>query len=103
LRYDPSYSRRLVHDPEFEAAYTALGRALNACATSVDVAAGDLLLIDNDVAVHGRAPFRPRYDGSDRWLKRTLVRLPRPRPVAERHEPGYGQLLVEPLPVREEV
>jgi hypothetical protein len=23
--------------------------------------------------VHGRTPFIPRYDGTDRWLKRALV------------------------------
>ena len=34
---------------------------------------GDLLVIDNDRAVHGRTPFTPRYDGTDRWLKRALV------------------------------
>jgi alpha-ketoglutarate-dependent taurine dioxygenase len=34
---------------------------------------GDVLVIDNDRAVHGRSPFVPRYDGTDRWLKRALV------------------------------
>jgi L-asparagine oxygenase len=31
------------------------------------------LIIDNAVAVHGRSPFTPRFDGSDRWLQRTFV------------------------------
>jgi alpha-ketoglutarate-dependent taurine dioxygenase len=35
--------------------------------------AGDVLVIDNERAVHGRTPFVPRYDGTDRWLKRALV------------------------------
>ncbi|MBK6763531.1 MAG: TauD/TfdA family dioxygenase [Micrococcales bacterium] len=35
--------------------------------------AGDLLVVDNDVAVHGRTPFTPRFDGTDRWLQRTFV------------------------------
>ena len=34
---------------------------------------GDLLIIDNTVAVHGRSPFTPRFDGTDRWLQRTFV------------------------------
>jgi len=34
---------------------------------------GDLLVIDNDRAVHGRTAFTPRYDGTDRWLRRALV------------------------------
>jgi hypothetical protein len=59
---------------------------------------GQLLLIDNDVAVHGRAPFTARYDGTDRWLKRVNIRLPgRLRNSAEASEDGYGQRLVEPF------
>lgn len=42
-------------------------------ATSVVLSAGDLLVVDNDVAVHGRTPFTPRFDGTDRWLQRTFV------------------------------
>ncbi|WP_399082001.1 hypothetical protein ACGH2B_29630 [Streptomyces sp. BBFR2] len=32
--------------------------------------ARDILLIDNHRAVHGRLPFRARYDGTERRLKR---------------------------------
>jgi len=32
--------------------------------------AGDILLIENRVMVHGRSAFRPRYDETDRWLVR---------------------------------
>jgi alpha-ketoglutarate-dependent taurine dioxygenase len=35
---------------------------------------GDLMLINNNTAVHGRKPFIARYDGTDRWLKRVLIR-----------------------------
>ncbi|MBM9510733.1 TauD/TfdA family dioxygenase [Actinacidiphila acididurans] len=31
---------------------------------------GDLLIVDNRQAVHGRTAFRPGYDGADRWLRR---------------------------------
>ena len=34
---------------------------------------GDLLIVDNNLAVHGRTPFEPRFDGTDRWLQRTFV------------------------------
>jgi L-asparagine oxygenase len=30
-------------------------------------------VVDNDLAVHGRTPFKPRFDGTDRWLQRTFV------------------------------
>lgn len=34
---------------------------------------GDFFFLDNFKAVHGRRPFVPRYDGTDRWLKRVCV------------------------------
>ncbi len=34
---------------------------------------GDLLILDNRRAVHGRTAFQPRYDGADRWLRRCFV------------------------------
>ena len=40
---------------------------------TLEARAGDLLIIDNTVAVHGRSPFTPRFDGTDRWLQRTFV------------------------------
>ena len=33
----------------------------------------DFCFIDNFKAVHGRRPDHPRYDGTDRWLKRVCV------------------------------
>lgn len=40
--------------------------------------AGDLLVINNKRAVHGRKSFQARYDGSDRWVKRLLTISPLP-------------------------
>ena len=34
----------------------------------------DLLVIDNEKTIHGRKPFQPRYNGTDRWVQRVLVR-----------------------------
>ncbi|MFE4397074.1 MULTISPECIES: TauD/TfdA family dioxygenase [Streptomycetaceae] len=34
---------------------------------------GDLIILDNRRAVHGRTDFTPRYDGNDRWLRRSFV------------------------------
>jgi L-asparagine oxygenase len=54
---------------------------------------GDLLVIDNRKAVHGRTGFVPRYDGRDRWLRRcfavTDIRIPHPRlrPASRVHRP----------------
>jgi len=41
--------------------------------TSVVLEPGDLLIVDNNVAVHGRSPFIARFDGADRWLQRAFV------------------------------
>lgn len=34
---------------------------------------GDLVVVDNRVAVHARTRFVPKYDGRDRWLQRAVV------------------------------
>lgn len=96
LRYDPSYSMLLTEDERFRSAYRRLGQALEAGSFAVPLAPGDLVVIDNDAAVHGRTAFQARYDGTDRWLKRLLVRSPRQRPAREALEHGYGQRQVDP-------
>lgn len=59
--------------PRAAAALDSLHRAVKLATRRVVLESGDLLVIDNDRAVHGRTPFTPRYDGTDRWLKRALV------------------------------
>jgi alpha-ketoglutarate-dependent taurine dioxygenase len=41
--------------------------------TDLVLQAGDICFIDNYRAVHGRRPFKARYDGTDRWLKRVNI------------------------------
>ena len=60
-------------DEEADDALGTLADATAACHTSVALVAGDLLVVDNSVAVHGRTPFTARFDGTDRWLQRTFV------------------------------
>ena len=60
-------------DVEAESALHALGAALAANHVAVALAAGDLVILDNDVVVHGRSPFEARYDGTDRWVQRIMV------------------------------
>lgn len=65
----------LMHgtDAAADAALRSLAEATAACHTGVVLEAGDLLIVDNAVAVHGRSPFTPRFDGTDRWLQRSFV------------------------------
>lgn len=58
---------------ESEYALNKMRDAVNASIDSIYLKAGDLLLIDNNRAVHGRSSFQPKYDGTDRWLKRLLT------------------------------
>lgn len=97
LRFDPAYTPLHRAGPAHRAAYRRLTDELARVSVAVPLAPGDVLVLDNDLVVHGRVPFRARYDGTDRWLKRTSVRVPgrRTRPAAERHEHGYGQRAVE--------
>ena len=60
-------------DTVADAALRVLAEATAAYHTSVALEAGDLLIVDNTVAVHGRTPFEARFDGTDRWLQRTFV------------------------------
>lgn len=98
MRYDPAYTPLDDADPEYRSAYAHLTDELERVCVTAALEPGELLLVDNDVAVHGRVPFTARYDGTDRWLKRVNIRLPdRRRRDAEAGENGYGQLLVRPF------
>ena len=60
-------------DPEAAEALEALRTVIRAEHISVALEAGDLLVVDNTLSVHGRSPFTARFDGTDRWLQRTFV------------------------------
>ncbi|MFE4975365.1 TauD/TfdA family dioxygenase [Kitasatospora sp. NPDC056651] len=93
MRYDPAYTPLEGADRAWREAYRRLGAELARVSVAVSLEPGDVLVVDNDLVVHGRVPFRARYDGTDRWLKRASVRVEgRPtRPLAEHDEHGYGQ------------
>ncbi|WP_063052560.1 TauD/TfdA family dioxygenase [Nocardia arthritidis] len=98
LRYDPAYTPLAEADAEYRAAYEQLAAELERVCVTATLSPGELLLVDNDVAVHGRVPFTARYDGTDRWLKRVNIRLPeRQRRAEEADENGYGQQIVAPF------
>jgi L-asparagine oxygenase len=58
------------HDLRGKAALRELSAALDASCREIMLEPGDLVLIDNHVAAHGRSAFIPRYDGKNRWLRR---------------------------------
>ena len=72
---------KIVYDKFFMRATSTAGRtaleelnqAIKSSVKKVALKSGELMIIDNRKTVHGRLPFTPRYDGTDRWLMRTLV------------------------------
>jgi Fe(II)/alpha-ketoglutarate-dependent arginine beta-hydroxylase len=72
VRMDPYF----MDPPEDDAAresFAELMREVDAALEDCVLEPGDVCFIDNYQAVHGRKPFKARYDGRDRWLKRINV------------------------------
>lgn len=72
-----------------EKALGELDAALEAASRNIRLLAGDLAVVDNRTAVHGRTSFRPRYDGQDRWLQRTFAVADLRRSRGLRRSDGY--------------
>lgn len=75
-----TYDRALMTGmtDETQDALSKLSDAIDKVTETIVLKTGELLLLNNRTAVHGRTPFQARYDGTDRWLKRVMVstRLP---------------------------
>lgn len=56
------------------AALDKFSEAIKLSIKEIVLETGDLLIIDNNKTIHGRKPFQPRYDGTDRWVQRMLVK-----------------------------
>ncbi|GGQ73912.1 TauD/TfdA family dioxygenase [Streptomyces pilosus] len=81
LRIDAPYTTALPGDDEAAEALAAITGELDRAQRDVVVGEGDVLIVDNYRAVHGRRAFRPRFDGTDRWLKRISVAGRAPAPA----------------------
>ncbi|AGP59405.1 arginine beta-hydroxylase, Fe(II)/alpha-ketoglutarate-dependent [Streptomyces rapamycinicus] len=73
MRLDPYFMETPEDDPQARAALEAVTGVLDRSLGEVALRQGDVLCVNNHLAVHGRVPFRARYDGTDRWLKRVNV------------------------------
>lgn len=60
-------------DAEADTALRMLADVVEHHHTGLALEAGDLLVVDNDVAVHGRSSYQPRWDGFDRWIQRSMA------------------------------
>ena len=59
--------------PEADAAFERVLTTYRAHRNHYVLKPGDVLLVDNNRAVHGRSPFHPRFDGGDRFVIRSFV------------------------------
>ena len=71
LRYDLDLMAGLT--PQARLALASVKRVAKRVRVDIRLVAGDLLIIDNRRAAHGRSAFKARYDGRDRWLKRAYL------------------------------
>ncbi|MFF8700630.1 TauD/TfdA family dioxygenase [Streptomyces albidoflavus] len=75
LRIDADFTSPVPGDREAERVMVQAAELLADAAERVVLAPGEAVFVDNYKVIHGRDTFTPRYDGTDRWLKRTsLVR-----------------------------
>jgi enduracididine beta-hydroxylase len=72
VRMDP-YFMDPPDDEMARATFETLQRKVDEALEDRALSPGDICFIDNFQAVHGRKPFKARYDGRDRWFKRINV------------------------------
>jgi hypothetical protein len=75
-------------DPVAQRAVEDLYRAADAAARAVYLEPGDLLLVDNHSAFHGRTPFSMKRNGLDRWLLRMFIARDLARTIDSRPDGG---------------
>lgn len=78
--------------PAARAALRALSDAIKNVEQTIFLNQDDVLVMDNHRVIHGRTVFSPRYDGTDRWIKRALVRKT-PPPKTEYQLRSVGGLI----------
>lgn len=73
LRINMNVEQHLDDDPAAQEALNFLMGQLRERSWDLVLEPGDCCYIDNFRVVHGRAPYSPKYDGGDRWLKRLYI------------------------------
>ena len=89
IRCDFAETRGL--DAEAQDALDELYQVATDTIIELRLEAGDLLLIDNHDAFHGRTPFTFHRSAEDRWLLRTFITRDLSRSCADR--PGDGRIV----------
>jgi L-asparagine oxygenase len=72
LRINPPFMTAVPGDEEAGQVLGEVISRIDETMEEVVLDPGDVVFIDNYLAVHGRGSFIPRYDGTDRWLRKAL-------------------------------
>ena len=73
LLIDEAFMEAVEGDTEAKEALEWLFNHMNERKTPVITNPGDVLVIDNRITVHGRAPYKPNYGPKARWLRRINI------------------------------
>ncbi|MGW7197583.1 guanitoxin biosynthesis L-enduracididine beta-hydroxylase GntD [Streptomyces chryseus] len=92
IRIDPAFMPRDL-EPEAAAALQEIISGVDRGLRDVALGPGEMLIVDNKRAVHGRKPFTARYDGTDRWIRRINVMADLRRADGRRYG-DHGRALV---------
>lgn len=73
MRYDPLFLDQENLTDADKAAMAELEKFTEEGVFDLTLKAGEIAFIDNYQCAHGRRAYQPKYDGTDRWLKRTQI------------------------------
>lgn len=73
IRIDPYFMDPIRGNERAQAALDALIAVIDQRIGDLVLQPGDFCFFDNFKSVHGRKPFKARFDGNDRWIKRINI------------------------------
>ncbi|HDR7891109.1 arginine beta-hydroxylase, Fe(II)/alpha-ketoglutarate-dependent [Bacillus toyonensis] len=73
LRLDPYFMDDVLDDIEANNAFNEIVKQVDEKIAGYSIQPGEIIFLDNYKVVHGRNPFKARFDGTDRWLKRLNI------------------------------
>lgn len=97
LRVDYDFTKPGNHDSEAENALAYLLGEIEKNIYEVEIAPGDILIIDNYKVVHGRRSFSAQFDGNDRWLRRLNIKADLKEASNYRRHPTSRMLSFKPI------
>ncbi|RED44845.1 TauD/TfdA family dioxygenase [Aestuariispira insulae] len=73
IQVDQAFMEVVDNDPATKAAIDGLYEKFDRHKAEIVMQPGDLVIIDNDKAVHGRSKYKPNYGPRQRWIRRVNV------------------------------